>query len=320
MTLVHTIAYLRCLRLFETQHGVISVAQALEQGLSRGVIYRLVERGEWIIVFPGVLALRGTPDTPLKSLKAAELAGGRRAAICGISAAALHGLDGFDHGVRPEVVTTGRLRQPRIRCHRTRKLRSADIVRRHGIRVTSIDRTLIDLAARLSKVRLEQALDSALVMGLTAVPHLWRYLNRLGGRGRHGVRVLRMLLIERLGPRLPHRTLLEIKLKNLLQDRLPYELKKQFRILENGTIIARLDFAIPALKIGLEGQSHRHHSSKTARRNDARKLNALQRLGWIVLWFYWEDVHLDPDYVIDEVMRTIEAVLDRRTSAGAALA
>lgn len=50
----------------------------------------------------------------------------------------------------------------------------------------------------------------------------------------------------------------------------------------DGALIARVDFAIPELKIAIEAHSRRHHFGPLAEEHDASREASLQAGGWIV--------------------------------------
>src|ERR1051326_6248450 len=62
--------------LAEAQHGVISLAQAMEAGLSRKQIAGRVTRGDLEALFPGALRLAGSPRTFEQRIMAGVLAAG----------------------------------------------------------------------------------------------------------------------------------------------------------------------------------------------------------------------------------------------------
>ncbi|MCW3000678.1 MAG: hypothetical protein JWN65_4227 [Solirubrobacterales bacterium] len=74
---------------------------------------------------------------------------------------------------------------------RSSTLGTEDIAYDRGLRRTTIERTLIDLAPRLSDRRLRKLLREALRLGLTTAPAVLRALRR--HRGRRGVAKLRVL-------------------------------------------------------------------------------------------------------------------------------
>lgn len=57
-------------------------------------------------------------------------------------------------------------------------------------------------------------------------------------------------------------------------------LQRQIEIWENGILLARLDFADEALKLGIEVDGARYHSSTQAREYDRERDRALRRRGW----------------------------------------
>jgi hypothetical protein len=94
---------------------------------------------------------------------AAVLAGGRGAVLSHRSAAALWGL--LPAGTGPVHVTVPRQRRPRegLRFHQS-PLPADEIGKHDGIPVTSVPRTLLDLATVLTPRRLERALNEAEVL------------------------------------------------------------------------------------------------------------------------------------------------------------
>ena len=75
-----------------------------------------------------------------------------------------------DRGHRIEVLFVGEAAAKRrgIRSHRTSALDSADVVVRHGLRVTTPARTLVDLAATTPPAELERLV--ALIAAALAMP------------------------------------------------------------------------------------------------------------------------------------------------------
>jgi hypothetical protein len=65
----------------------------------------------------------------------------------------------------------GRTKRPGLRVHRPRTLRPAEVTKQDGLRVTTVARTILDLAA-VRHVRLERLLDQAEILELTDYPAL----------------------------------------------------------------------------------------------------------------------------------------------------
>ena len=91
----------RIAELAVAQHGVITSRQALELGLSRSAISRLIRSGAWITLFPGTHRLCESPPTWEQTVAAACLWGGDGSVASHRAAVRLHGL-GFETAI-PEL-------------------------------------------------------------------------------------------------------------------------------------------------------------------------------------------------------------------------
>jgi predicted transcriptional regulator of viral defense system len=128
------------------QHGVVTRQQLLHLGLSRHTIDRLLRSGWLRPIHRGVFATGSRLDLRGQWL-AAVLASGQLAVLSHQSAAALWDL--FAVVTRIDV-TAPRSRGPRagVSVHRTGDLHPEDRASREGIPVTTVARTLLDLAGR----------------------------------------------------------------------------------------------------------------------------------------------------------------------------
>jgi very-short-patch-repair endonuclease len=72
-----------------------------------------------------------------------------------------------------------------------------------------------------------------------------------------------------------------------------------------GVLLAELDLARPASKIGVECQSWRWHATPTARAADARRRRMLRQLGWEIVEVWWSDLD-DLDGVVAELCLLID--------------
>jgi very-short-patch-repair endonuclease len=87
----------------------------------------------------------------------------------------------------------------------------------------------------------------------------------------------------------------------------------QYEVKEGEALVARLDFAYPSLRLGIEADGYRWHSGAERWRRDLRRENRLKLLGWTLLRFSWEDVHRRPELVASQ----IRAALAVSTGGGA---
>jgi hypothetical protein len=144
------------------QHGVVSREQLLVAGFTPRVIDRSVEAGRLHVVHPGVYAVGYVSGSPLQRAMAAVLA--CDAVLSHRSAAALWGFGPDWHG-DVEVTTANQHRLRTISAHRSR-LAAGEVARRRGIPVTTVPRTLLDLAAVLDERALARAVNEARVLRL----------------------------------------------------------------------------------------------------------------------------------------------------------
>lgn len=120
------------------QHGLVTLVQALELGLTPDAVAWLVHTGRWVRVASGVYRINGTPLTWRGRTLAPALAAGPDAVVSHRSAAAVWGLDGFEP---PQVVdiTLPPGRRPRVkgtRLHQSRHYHLLGRTIRDGILVT----------------------------------------------------------------------------------------------------------------------------------------------------------------------------------------
>jgi hypothetical protein len=144
-------------RVADRQYGHVTRGQLLELGLPSQTIARWVTNGRLTRVHAGVYALGRPQQGALPRAMAAVLACGDRAVLSHDSAAALWGIRQWPR--TPEVTCALERRRPGIRSHRTQTLATRDVRRRHGIRVTSPARTVLDIQDRLTDAQLIRAVN-----------------------------------------------------------------------------------------------------------------------------------------------------------------
>jgi predicted transcriptional regulator of viral defense system len=170
-------------RLARRQHGRIGRRQLVALGLSTDVIDYRIARSRLHVVHRGVYAVGHDVPTREANWMAAVLAAGEGAVLSHRDAASLWGIR---PNARPLVeITTPRSQRPRpgIQFHRA-SLPSDEITVHDRIPVTTVPRTLFDLATILSFRQLERALNEAEVRRLwdelSLVDLLRRYPRRAG--------------------------------------------------------------------------------------------------------------------------------------------
>jgi hypothetical protein len=147
-------------RLAERQHGIVARRQLIVLGLSAGLIRGRVDSGYLLPLHRGVFAVGHGRINQRARWIAAVLASGPGAVLSHGSAADLWSLRG-SRGA-PEVVRrSGGSGPDAIRVHQTRVLHRSETTVEAGIPVTSIERTIMDMAPRLDDRQLERMLVAA---------------------------------------------------------------------------------------------------------------------------------------------------------------
>jgi len=126
------------------QHGVITLPQLLAVGMSREAVKRWAKDGRLHRVHRGVYRVGHTAPSTEATYLAAVLACGEGAAASGMAAAWIYAL--VHRPPPPEVSTTRNRKVPGVIVHRPRAI---ETTRWRGIPVTTLPRTLEDLAPRL---------------------------------------------------------------------------------------------------------------------------------------------------------------------------
>ena len=282
------------------QWGVITLAEALEWGLSRAAVQRRVEAGYWVVLYPGVYRLREIAPSWEQAVMAACRWGGPTAVASHRAAACLLDL-GIERAPTEIVLDRNKKAPASIKLHVTDTLPRKDITTVRGIPTTSATRTLIDLGAVVPPATVEKALEAGLRQGRTSIWHLIERLDELGKPGRRGVATIRNILRSR-DPRLvPTGSELESMLSVLIANSHLPAPERQFNVYDDQGFIGRTDFAYSAHFLVLEVQSARWHLEKERWLSDMERRNRLTLLGWRILELPWSDIVRTPHKTIERI-------------------
>lgn len=273
------------------QHGRFTAEQARELGFDDHHREYRVRAGRWTAPHPSVYRIAGTPDTWHGTLLECCWAVHGTAAASHRSAAALWDLP----GAMRDIVEITCVRWHRgfvagLVVHETENLRVEDIEEIDGIPVTAIEQTLLGLAAVVTPVIVEMALDRALNRKLTTRTRLEAFVRAKGARGRNGIGVLRRLVATQDPLAGIPESAMETKLKQLLRRRGLPTPEFQYVIRHNGRFVARVDAAYPALRIAIEFDSYEHHTGRMAIVRDNDRRNKLKRIQWESITFTAADL------------------------------
>jgi hypothetical protein len=298
-----------------SQHGAFTRRQAAAKKLSPARIATAVRNG-WLVEHPpGVLAVTGHPDTWEQRLTLATLAGGGHGVASHRSAARLHGLDGFDCITDVEVTVDNRhrLRLPAdlgATIHHVDRLDTElDVVVLGSIPATGLARTLADLGSVCTTSEVRRALTDVRRRG-SSIQWIRQTAQRCHRPGQAGTGQLLRLLDA-----IPHEggvpeSWFEELLAECLADPAIPPVVPQYRILDHdGSFVARVDLAIPSVRLGIEAHSRRFHFGPDAGRLDEQRDLAAAAVGWELLYLGWHAAKRP-----SEVRAVIRRVVDARKS------
>ncbi len=284
----------------ERQHGVVSRAQARGLGASEDVLRSCVASPDWALLTTQVFRLVGAPRTFRQRSMAAVLDAGAAAAASHGTALALWGLP----GPRPVTLDVSRRRggttrlSTMARVHTPRLWPPGHVTTVHGIPVTTMARTVFDLAGVLHPGRTERALDNALARHLTSLPALRAVTGEMVGHGRAGSALMRRLLADREGSYVAPESGLEARFASILAAAgLPVPVRQ----LDVGgeRWAGRVDHVDQERNLVIEIDSDLHHTTLTDRAADRRRDQALRKAGYRVVRVTEQQIWYRPHEVVE---------------------
>ena len=285
--------------LAEQQGGAVSTGQLLAAGIGQGAIEHRVRRGRLHRIHRGVYAV-GTPRLTARGrLWAALLAcGGPAAAVLSHKTAASV-WDLFPSPVKFDVTTlAGSRSTPKLRVHRSTTLTAADITHHDDLPLTTVARTLVDLATALSPHHLERVVHRAEHLRLLDTHSLDEQFARASGRRTIPLR----RALDTLAADDPHitRSKLEERFLALICDAgLPRP--------RTNTMVGEheVDFLWPEHRLIVETDGAATHLTRRAFEDDRRRDAALTILGYRVVRFTRRQVAADPRTTIATLARLL---------------
>lgn len=286
------------------QGGVVRRRQALELGFSPRSIEGKLNTGAWTVVIRGVYRLFRTPDP--RSALAGAVAALPGAVVSHESAAGLHGFP-FIPDRSPTVTVHAATTHvfPGVVVRRTRDLARHHVETKAGLPVTTIPRTVVDLAGHYGERRISRLVDELIVSSRLGWTTLVETIDEVARSGKKGSALLRRLVEDRSGPepvvatRLERRGLAVLRAGGLpvpvTQMPIPWASHRRF------------DAAYPAHQVAIEWDSRRWHARREDFQADRERDRDAAAHGWVVLRFTWEDLQLRPQRVAEEVRAVLEA-------------
>lgn len=267
------------------QHGLAARAQLTAVGISKAAVQRRVSGGVWTRVAPGVLDLGTHAPSWEQSVMRGLLRVYPRAAWAShTTAAALHGLLDFTRPAVGDIAIEAKYCPilSGIVYRRLGTLGAEDTTVVAGLPVTSVARTIVDIAPLLDRRRLEAVTWDAARRRSGVVSEVAAVLAR--GSRLPGAVVLGEILpgihpqIARAESPLEVAGLLFIHEEGLPSPRLQWVIRDP-----GGRFVARVDAAWVSARIALEFDGRAYHQTPSQRDGDRERHARLRGAGWEVV-------------------------------------
>lgn len=230
---------------------------------------------------------------------AAVSAVGPGAVLSHRDAAGLHDLRPANHAQTDVTTTANRPDEPGIRVHRTRSLDAQDITSVSGIPVTTVARTLLDLAGQIPQDHLTRAIREAERQRTFDLRKIEAVMARTRGRTGPGHRAL-TAAIEECAVFEQHHTrspLEDAFLRLVRSDGLP--LPSTNALVEG----FQVDAVWRSQRVAVELDGWTDHQTRRAFENDRERDATLTENGWRVVRFTHRQLTSRPDAVIRTLRR-----------------
>lgn len=265
------------------------------EALAHGLLNRHQLRTHYRLLCPNVYLSKRIQPSLQQRIMAAWLWSGRRASIAGASAAALHGAKWIDDDVAVELIYPNPRTPPGVVTRRDLLL-DDEVQTLAGCTVTTSERTAFDLGRR-GAVRSAVAQLDALVRATRLQVDDVALLANRHPRAR-GLRQLDNVLdLVDAGAQSPKESYLRLL---LIEAGFP---RPQTQIpVETNDTTYYLDMGWPELMVAVEYDGDQHRTDRWQYVKDVRRLEILQRLGWVVIRVIAED---HPADIVRRVWRAL---------------
>ncbi len=280
--------------LADRQHGVVGVWQLLAMGVSRHWVKYRVAAGLLFRIHHGVYAVGRRTLTRQGHWMAAVLSCGSDTVLSHRTAAALHGLRDTNQR-KVDVTVPGDWRADRatIRIHSS-TLDPDDIATVDGIPVTSVARTILDLAGVLDEDQLLQVIEEGDRLGTFDLRAMERAMARRPKS--RGIAQLRHILAD-------YRDAPDLRSK-LERDFFALIKRAQLPPPQLNTMVAGflVDVCWPQWRLVVELDGRGFHARRRAFETDRIKDARFQRHRYRILRITYKRVHEQPDAVLADIL------------------
>lgn len=293
---------------FRNQIGLVTRGQARSAGLTDRQITRRVAAGEWVRVARGVFRHASWPVTYEQRALAVCL-GLDHAAASHWTAGVVHVIDGIRAGrVHVSVPRGFASRSAAATVHQVRHLFVPDVTAVGPIPVTSIARTVVDLAGVMHPLSLTRLVDHVLVRRRTTIDEIGQAMTRAEcAPGRAGYRNL-IAALDAWSPGPLPESEPEMELARRIVERGLPAPERQVPVIDpTGRQVARADLGYTPRRVAMEYDSTAWHGTPRASARDVARANAIVAAGWTLLVATADHRRRNFDPFIDD----LEAVLSR---------
>jgi len=290
------------------QGGVVSLNQLRGEGVSRQLAAERAEASQLHRIHRGVYTVGHRAISRHTHLRAAVLACGKGAVVSHGTAAAFHGLwDKFPVLIDVTVPVEAGRKIDRVRCRRCRYPEPEEVEVRYGVAVTTVARTLVDLAGMVGMKTLRKTVGRAAMrkkLDLQAVDIAIHNAKR-----RRGLKALELALV-------PYRTkdgkvpdvrsdFETLVLPDLLEMELPRPGCNVWLHLDGERFL--VDFLWDRERVIVETDGRETHETPTAFQSDRRRDQFLAAAGYRVLRVTWDQIHGEREAVLRRVRKALSA-------------
>jgi len=272
------------------QHATLARQQLVALGFGRHAIDHVIGRGWLRPIHRGVYAVGPARLTAKGRWMAAVLAAGPGAVLSHRSAAALWRLGMAEAADVDVSIDRSRRARDGIVMHRA-LLPPDEVTTLDGIPVTTVARTLFDLAADIPTHRLERAMHEAEVRRLADTTGLHTLIDRYPRRS--GTRALRAVLAtQNLGRTITRSELVALFVVFLEDNRLARPATN--RVIATAARAYECDFVWPGAGLIVELDGYATHGTRRGFESDRACDRALTLAGWRVIRITWRQLRDEP--------------------------
>lgn len=269
------------------------------------VTQRRIRSRRWRRLTSRVLAFPGVPVDELGDLWTAHLHVGPDSVLSHLSAARIHELPSIPPTPPTLTVPDGSNRRYRSgRLYQRNDLQTLDVVDASGLPVTSVARTLVDLAATFRRIRLEPLVDHVIGERMASIGDLRETVGAVARPGKRGVPAMSAILEDRLPGDAVEASVLERTLTAALRQAGLAAGTAQYEAPGGpGDRSGLVDRAWPHLRWVVEADGRRWHAREAAMAADRARDRAAASVGWQVTRFTHHELTQQIDGAVEDLMR-----------------